>query len=325
MKSIVPVIDMELRKGNRAEFARQLGLAFDSIGFARLVNHPVSPDLIQRARAVSKRLYAYADEVLKQWEDVPGGRQTGFTPFLTENARDAIVKNLMRFWHIRSKAQCNALGYPLLLPDLVPDFGPTMLELFDVLEALALDLLSDLDLYLGDASPGLRDMAVGGASLIRNIHYPPVGNTPPEGATRSAMHEDINLITLLIAATRPGLIVIDREGNTHEVNEQPGEIVVDGGDMLQLATGGWLNDKWEVQGGRFRATRHGVRLPSGDELDVARYSMPFFVHPRPDAVLWPARGVRQIHYITKRLSEIGVSGPHLFEEALQRYPISPWW
>jgi isopenicillin N synthase-like dioxygenase len=325
MESIVPVIDMDLRSKNRPEFTRQLGLAFDTIGFARLVNHPVSPDLITRARAVSNRLYDHADEILKKWEDEPGGRQTGFTPFLMENARDAVAKNLMRFWHIRSKAQCDALGYPLLLPDLIPDFGPTMLELFDVLEALALDLLSDLDLYLGDATPGLHDMAVGGASLIRNIHYPAVGDSPPEGATRSAMHEDINLITLLVAATRPGLIVIDRDGNTHEVNEQPGEIVVDGGDMLQLATGGWLDEDWKVHDGRFKATTHGVRLPSGDELNVARHSMPFFVHPRPDAILWPARGVRQMHYINKRLSEIGVSGPHLFEEALRSHPISPWW
>lgn len=325
---IVPVIDMRLRDENHAKFAYQLGQAFETIGFARLINHPVPLDLIQRARRWSAVLYAYKDEVLRQWEDLSSGRQVGFTPFRTEQAAGQKLKNLMRFWHIRSLKQCQNLGYDPMFPDsLVPQFGPTMLELFGLLEEMALNLLGDLDLYLGPESPGLRDMAIGGASVLRNIHYPIVGDRGASGAMRSFWHEDINFITLLIAATKRGLIVIDREGNKHPVMEEPGEIVVDGGDMLQLATGGRLTKDWRLKGGRFRASTHGVENPNLEdgEEDTDRNSMPFFVHPRPDVILWPAHGVRQTHYVHRRLMDNGVDDGRLFEEALRRYPITSWW
>lgn len=332
--SIVPVIDMRLRNENRAKFARLLGEAFETIGFARLINHPVPLELIQLARHWSAMLYTHSDEILRQWEDLSSGRQVGFTPFRTEQAAGQELKNLMRFWHIRSLRQCTDLGFEPIFPDsLVPKFRPIMLELFALLEEMALNLLGDLDLFLGDDSPGLRDMAVGGASLLRNIHYPIVGDRGADGSMRSFWHEDINFITLLIAATRPGLFVIGRDGNEYAVNEEPGEIVVDGGDMLQLATGGHLTKDWKLIGGRFRATTHGVKNPAmlTGVPDEDRISMPFFVHPRPDAPLWvpnrelrPEEAVRQMHFVAKRLMDNGVDDGRLFRSALKRYPITPW-
>ena len=50
-------------------------------------------------------------------------------------------------------------------------------------------------------------------TLLRFIHYPPLtGDEDPE-AVRAAAHEDINLITILPAATADGLQVQTMEGD----------------------------------------------------------------------------------------------------------------
>ena len=52
----------------------------------------------------------------------------------------------------------------------------------------------------------LRDMSTKSENtLLRILHYPPLEANTEEGAVRAAAHEDINLITLLPAATAPGL------------------------------------------------------------------------------------------------------------------------
>ena len=54
--------------------------------------------------------------------------------------------------------------------------------------------------------------------LLRIIHYPPLDGTEEPDAIRGAAHEDINLITLLVAGTEPGLQVQDIHGNWHDVS-----------------------------------------------------------------------------------------------------------
>ena len=42
-------------------------------------------------------------------------------------------------------------------------------------------------------------------NLLRIIHYPPLPDDVEPGEVRAAAHEDINLITLLVTGTEPGL------------------------------------------------------------------------------------------------------------------------
>ena len=111
-----------------------------------------------------------------------------------------------------------------------------------------------------------------GNSVLRAIHYPPVGDAPPAGSIRAAAHGDINLITILMGATASGLQLLDRDGQWLDVNTKEGQLVVDSGDMLSRIT----NDV-------IPATIHRVINP--DDSGSERYSMPFFVHPHPEAML----------------------------------------
>ena len=129
-------------------------------------------------------------------------------------------------------------------------------------------------------------------SMLRVLHYPPV----PTGRSvlRAAPHEDINLLTLLPAADGPGLELQLRSGEWISVPHSPGQLIVNIGDMLQEATGGYLP-----------STSHRVATPDTEQPAVSRMSLPLFLHPRPDVVLSSRYTARQ--YLMQRLDELGVA------------------
>jgi len=117
-----------------------------------------------------------------------------------------------------------------------------------------------------------KEMVADGNSIIRTIHYPPTKGEDTKNSIRSAAHEDINLITMLVGATDSGLQLLERDGTWLDVNSKPGEIVVDTGDMMSRLTNDVLP-----------STTHRVINPTSDAS--ARFSMPFFVHPHSKAML----------------------------------------
>ena len=129
-------------------------------------------------------------------------------------------------------------------------------------------------------------------SLLRILHYPPLEEEVEVGASRAAEHEDINLITLLLAGSEPGLQAKDRDGNWHEIACSAGMISVNNGDMLSLASDGF-----------FPSTPHRVVNPE-ENKNISRFSMPMFLHPRPDVKLKDDFTADQ--FLQQRLKEIGL-------------------
>jgi isopenicillin N synthase-like dioxygenase len=154
-------------------------------------------------------------------------------------------------------------------PHEVEGFRETELALYDALEATGRSLLSAIALYL-DLAPDFFDATVDkGNSVLRLLHYPPVA---ADGANiRAGAHEDINTITLLLGAEEAGLQLLDRDGDWLPVQPRPGELAINVGDMLQRLTNN-----------RLRSTTHRVLNPAPERRGHSRYSMPFFLHFRPD-------------------------------------------
>jgi isopenicillin N synthase-like dioxygenase len=141
-------------------------------------------------------------------------------------------------------------------------------------------------------------------SVLRLLHYPPVADEVA-GSVRSAAHEDINLITLLLAPQGPGLELLDRDGRWLPIETSRNDLIVDSGDMLARMT----NDV-------IPATTHRVVNPSAE--NVSRYSMPFFMHPDANVMLrcLPScigTGAKYVDiragtFLEQRLTEIGLIG-----------------
>ena len=246
--------------GRGAAFADALMGGLQDYGFIVLRDHPVPALLLERAYELIAAFFAQPETTKRRY--IAGPR--GYTPFRTEHAKDRAEPDLKEFWQLGSP--------PNLWPDAPAGFRPTIEALFDVLQDTGRLILEALAPGLGLPRSYFEPLLTERNSVLRLLHYPPISTDVPQGSLRSAPHEDINLITLLVAPEGPGLEMLDRDGRWLPIPSQPHDLIVDAGDMLARMT----NDV-------IPATTHRVINPSG--VNRSRYSMPFFMHPNSDVLL----------------------------------------
>ena len=262
------------------DIAGELGQSFSEFGFAVIRDHGISQELIDRAEATSKAFFALPDDVKRAYKIDGGGGARGYTPFGTEKAKDADVFDLKEFWHVgRSLPEGHDLAEymaPNVWPAEIADFKNTFSELYAAFEQTGLKVLEAIALHLGLERNYFASTVEDGNSVMRLLHYPPLGDDAPEGAIRAAAHGDLNTITLLLGAEEAGLELLTKSGEWHPVYAEEGSLVINVGDMLERLTAGTL-----------RSTTHRVVNPRGAGAKRSRYSMPFFLHFRPDFMITP--------------------------------------
>jgi isopenicillin N synthase-like dioxygenase len=275
------VLQVDYRAKNAPKFFCQ---SLKNTGFGVLTHHTISNQLIELAYQQWKDFFA-SEEKFNYRHQKP--TQDGYFPFRTENAKDAKVSDLKEFYHFYPSGR-----QPLETKVVTRALYTELTEMAAVLLQWIEDQLPRA--VASQLSMPLRDMITNSQNtLLRILHYPPLSGEIEAGAVRAAAHEDINLITLLTAATAPGLEVLDTQDRWHEVPCDPGNIVVNVGDMLQLATQNY-----------YKSTTHRVVNPGGAIKNVSRYSMPLFLHPRPEVLLSPTCTAEE--YLHERLRQIGI-------------------
>lgn len=237
-------------------------------GFAVLHHPPLNAERLARMTE-AWRAFFYSDE---KWnylaEETPSGNSSGFIPpDVSETAVGHSRKDLKEFFHIVPET---------ILPAALADDAEAHLA-----EALSLGrlLLGWLDIHCGSALPPdlrgqLAESLSPSDSLLRMLHYPPLQGDEAADAVRAAAHEDINLLTLLPVSAEPGLQVLGRDGRWMDVPGQPGDLIVNSGDMLQEATSRLLP-----------STSHRVINPPDADSNLSRISMPYFLAPDLDVRL----------------------------------------
>ena len=277
MDNNIKIIDFKSDKANES-FVRSLK---DS-GFAILYNHGISDDLINN---IYKIWGDFFNSKVKDDYLFHSVKQDGYFPMKSENAKGFYVKDYKEFYHIYNNGR-------------IPDKLKTeTLQIKRILKNISSDLLKWID----ELSPikvkkgfsiQLNQMAKNGENdLLRIIHYPPIGKNIDSGSIRAAAHEDINLITILISGSQPGLQVKTKENKWVDVKSDPGWLIINIGDMLQ-----------ECSGGYYPSTTHRVINPKGP--NVSRYSMPLFIHPSDEVIL--SKKYTAKSYLNERLLELGL-------------------
>ncbi|MGD1857483.1 MAG: isopenicillin N synthase family dioxygenase [Leptolyngbyaceae cyanobacterium] len=299
----LPTVDLQTflhgSPTQQQDFVQTLGQALETVGFFALENHTVDAELIQAAYGAAADFFALPTAVKQNYERPEIYRQRGFTSFGQEHAKDSAQPDLKEFWHLGREELANPW------PQEVPQFQQTMSQLYSQLEKCAAYLLNACACYLDLPEEFFEQEAAQGKSILRVLHYPPQP-TSAKGL-RAAPHEDINLITLLCEATDPGLELLQSDGSWLAIEPLPGQIIVDTGDMLQALTNGV-----------FKSTTH--RVVNADIGTTRRFSLPFFMHPRPEFDLTPLPGCVERtgepakfpaqtaqQYLQQRLQEIGLA------------------
>ena len=304
-------ISLAMADSDSDAFAERIGRSFSDWGFAVVSDHGISADLIARAESMSRAFFALPDDVKRSYHIAGGGGARGYTPFGTESAKDSDIHDLKEFWHIGRDLPSEHPFEPFMPPNIWPaeldGFRETYLEMFAAFDKAGARILEAIARFLGLAPDFFVDTVRDGNSVMRLIHYPPVPEDSP--AVRAAAHEDINTITLLIGAEEAGLELLDRNGNWRPVSPKAGELAVNIGDMLQRLTNNLLP-----------STTHRVVNPAPERRGHSRYSMPFFLHFRPDYAIrtlpscidgshpdcYP-EPITAHEYLMQRLREIGLA------------------
>ena len=302
------VASLSLSDAGSADFARALGESFATSGFAIVRDHGIPLALIERAEAEAKAFFALPEATKSAYAVARSGGARGYTPFGVETAKGLSAHDLKEFWHVGRELPAGH-RYRDVMPDNVwpsevPRFRATMLALFEAFDVAGARILAAVARFLSVDENYFAETIRDGNSVLRLLHYPPV-EASAGASIRAGAHEDINTITLLLGADEAGLELKTRDGRWLAVSPEPGELVVNIGDMLQRLTNG-----------RLRSTSHRVVNPAPERASKARTSMPFFLHFRPDFMIealpgtvppgeppiWPPISAHD--YLLERLREI---------------------
>ncbi len=312
MKRQVPELSLnsyiEGSATDRARFIDNFFTGLKDYGFIVLKDHPIPDSLLNKAYSLVEEFFTLPAETKMQYALKDKGFQRGYTPFGKEHAKDSPVMDLKEFWHVGrdlTPGHRYESFYPAnIWPKEVPEFQETLAKIYRSLDETGKIMLEALTVPLDLPRTYFADMVSDGNSILRLLHYPPSPEGVDPRCIRAAPHEDINLITILVSATTSGLQLKDRDGTWLPIESDPNSLIVDAGDMLARIT----NDV-------IPSTTHQVVNPEGENR--ARYSMPFFMHPNPDAMLTclPAcRGtvgekyppITAQDFLYQRLREIGL-------------------
>lgn len=281
------------------------GEALQNFGFARVRVEGLKEPLEEAYAALRAAAALSHDVKMRAYRE---GMDRGYKYLGVEHARDNQDRpDLKEFWHVGREVAEKSPLYPLfernVWLDEVPEFRRTMLGLYHLLEEWMLDQLGAIEAHLDLPIHDLVAFGLNGNHVLRAIHYPPLDACTRPGSVRSSQHEDINLLTLLPAASDAGLELLTRDGTWMAVDAESGlEVIVDTGDMMKFLTNGFIP-----------STTHRVVNPA--DPTRARLSLPFFGHARPDAELRvferfaTARTPPPIiarDFLRQRLIEIGV-------------------
>ncbi|HYX98611.1 MAG TPA: 2-oxoglutarate and iron-dependent oxygenase domain-containing protein [Mycobacterium sp.] len=267
----LPEVDFRHPSGQLRERLRE---AAHEVGFFYLTGHDVPEGLIDRVLAAARRLFALPQAEKDAVAMVRSPHFRGYTRLGGELTRGEVD------WREQidvgpEREPIGGPGKPDYLwlqgpnqwPAGLPELPGIVAEWDAALAKVARSLLSHWAAALGSPAD-VFDAAFAGApaTLIKIVRYPAT-------ATRSqgvGAHRDSGVLTLLLAEPgSQGLQVRPRrDGDWVDVPARDGAFIVNIGELLELATGGYL-----------RATEHKVNLRQAAD----RISVPYFFNPRLDA------------------------------------------
>jgi isopenicillin N synthase-like dioxygenase len=279
----LPEIDLQDRLGQLRQRLREVA---HEVGFFYLTGHGVPEALTRRVFATARRLFALpqTDKDAVAMARSPhfrgytrlGGELTGGHVDWREQIDIGPERNPVGG---PGKPDYLWLQGPNQWPSGLPELPGIIAEWDTALATVARSLLRHWAASLGNPSDAF-DAAFAGspATLIKIVHYPATAaHSQGVGA-----HRDAGVLTLLLAESgsrglqvRPG-----RHGRSPadpanpaddgwiDVPVRDGAFIVNIGELLELATGGYL-----------RATEHRVNLRQAGD----RISVPYFFNPRLDA------------------------------------------
>lgn len=273
----LPILDLSALDNGpdaAARFRDDLAAAAHDVGFFYLTGTGISPELFRRLHTAAKDFFALPEDEKLAIENVNSPQFRGYTRIGGERTQGKVD------WReqidigperepVGDGPAFNRLIGPNLWPAAQPELREVVEQWHEHLSEIARKLLRSWALALG-AEESYFDANFGDpATLIKIVRYP--GTDEPEPQQGVGAHKDSGVLTLLWVEPGKGGLQVERDGAWVDAPPVDDAFVVNIGEMLEYATGGYL-----------KATNHRVISPKAPD---ERISVPFFFNPALDAKL----------------------------------------
>ncbi len=277
----LPVLDFSrLHAGQEeaASFRSDLRDAMHEVGFLYLTGHGIAQELTDSMLKISRSFFDLPENVKLAVENIHSPQFRGYTRMggeITDGATDwreqidigveretvESGEDVPNYWRLEG---------PNLWPEGLPEMRAVVSEWTERLSTISLELLRALAVSLG-APEDTFDAAFAEQAfpVLKIVRYP--GESNPDPVQGVGSHRDGGVITLLLVEPEKGGLQVEYQGEWIDAPQVPGTFVVNIGEMLELATNGYL-----------KATLHRVISPL---KGTDRISLPFFFNPALDATM----------------------------------------
>ncbi|UNK69542.1 2-oxoglutarate and iron-dependent oxygenase domain-containing protein [Microbacterium sp. H1-D42] len=273
----LPILDLSrLDAGDAAaaSFRADLRAAAHDVGFFYLTGTGISPELEERLHRAARDFFSLPAADKLEIENIKSPHFRGYTRLGGERTKGEVDWREQIDIGPERDAVDGGPGYsrligPNLWPSAQPELREVVAEWHAALCAVSRRLLRAWAQSLG-ANAGYFDDHFGEPStLIKIVRYP--GTRDPEPQQGVGAHKDSGVLTLLWVEPGKGGLQVERDGDWVDAPPVPGAFVVNIGELLEYATGGYL-----------KATNHRVVSPRAPH---DRISIPFFFNPALDRSL----------------------------------------
>jgi isopenicillin N synthase-like dioxygenase len=279
----LPVIDLGAYQRDheeRSALFAQLRDAVHRVGFFYLVGHGIDQRRMDRVLDLARAFFDLPASTLHEIDAIRSRHFRGYTSVGKEltkgwaDWRDQLdvalelperppSADLPAYWGLQGPNQW---------PHSLPAFRTEICAWMDDVSRVARDLLRALSESLYLPAHYFDDAFTPDPHVhLKVVRYH--GRTDGVDDQGVGAHKDYGFLTLVLQDDAGGLQVLDGSGAYVDVAPVPGAFIVNLGEMLEVATGGFL-----------RATLHRVVSPPPGRV---RFSVPFFYNPRLDYVVEP--------------------------------------
>ena len=292
----LPTLDLSLLDGTAAQrqgFLEDLRHAARDVGFFYLTGHGIDSELLQQVQDHARRFFALPDRDKTAVGMINSPHFRGYNRAASEITRGK--PDLREQFDLGAEREVlpttdnspywARLQGPNQWPQALPTLKPLLLDWQQAMTAMSLRLLQAFAQALALPQEAF-DQLYGDKpnEHIKLMRYP--GQAPDDSHQGVGAHKDSGFLSFLLQDQQAGLQVEIEEGRWIDVLPRANTLVVNIGELLELATNGYL-----------RATVHRVQSPAqGSE----RLSIAFFLgaqldavvplYPLPAALLREARG-----------------------------------
>jgi isopenicillin N synthase-like dioxygenase len=261
------------------QFVARLRDACHGPGFCYLSGHGVSPGLDRAIMTAARKFFALPGSERRALAIASSPHFRGYTALGGEQTRgvsdwreqlDVGPEEAAVDVSPEDPAWLRLRG-PNQWPAALPGMRPAVLEWMRAMDTVGLAVLRALALGLGQPIDHFDAVVLPrGDPHLKIVRYPaqPAAADTGQGV---GLHHDSGLLSFVLQDV--GGLQVQIGGRLIDAEPRPGTYVMNLGEMLQAATGGYL-----------RATPHRVQSPpSGKE----RISIAYFFHPRLECVFEP--------------------------------------